>query len=162
WAEREKTLTSDGGKKLAVIAAPFASPTLASLARGLWAKYPQSRWVTWDPLSEEAIFTGHGGNRPVYHFDHAKVVLALDADLLLTESNAVHNAWTFAQARRPEQPDRMLRLYAVESALTLTGSNADHRIALRPKEVVDFLAAVARELGVATPDLQAGVLPAPV
>ena len=163
WGERDKALAADGGSKLAVLAAPFASPTLARLARELMARYPASRWVTWDPISEEALLAGHGGYRPVYHLDRAKVVVALDCDLLLTEANAVHNAWTFAQARRPERPEGMLRLYVVESTLSLTGANADHRVALRPRHVPAFVAALARELGVAVPGLgAAGALPAPL
>src|SRR6185436_5449155 len=50
----------DAGAKLAVLAAPFASPTLARLARELRSRYPAMRWASWDPLSEEAIFAGNG------------------------------------------------------------------------------------------------------
>jgi len=163
WTERATALAADGGAKLAVVAAPFASPTLARLARELMARYPAMRWVAWDPLSEEALFAGNGDQRPVYHLDRAKVVVAVDCDLLLTETNAVHNGWAFAQARRPERPEGMLRLYAVEGVLTLTGANADHRLALRPSHVAPFLAAVAAELGVAAPGLPpVRTLPAPL
>ena len=155
WGERAAALAADGGAKLAVLAAPFASPTLARLARALLARYPASRWVAWGPVSDEETFTGHGGMRPVYHLDRARAVVAVDCDLLLTEGNAVHNAWTFAQARRPEsggagtagRAEGMLRLYAVESALSLTGANADHRLALAPRLIPSFLAALAAELG---------------
>jgi molybdopterin-containing oxidoreductase family iron-sulfur binding subunit len=170
WAERATALAGDGGAKLAVVAAPFASPTLARLARELRARYPAMRWASWDPLSEEATFAGNGGMRPVYQLDRAKVAVAVDCDLLLTEANAVHNNWTFAQARRPEaaaarpgHPDGMLRLYAVEGALSLTGANADHRLALRPRHVPAFVAALAKELGVAAAGLPAvHALPPPV
>ncbi len=167
WAERAAALAADGGAKLAVVAAPFASPTLARLARELTARYPAMRWVGWEPISDEALLAGNEGRRPVYQLDRAKVVVALDCDLLLTETNAVHNAWTFAQARRPEAPAGgpagMLRLYAVESALTLTGANADHRLALRPRHLAAFLAALARELGATAPGLATGAaLPEPL
>ena len=167
WAERATALAADGGAKLAVMAAPFASPTLARLARELFAVYPAMRWVGWDPLSEEALFAGNGGMRPVYHLDRAKVAVAIDCDLLLTEANAVHHNWTYAEARRPERAaqsaDGMLRLYAVEGVLSLTGANADHRLALRPRHVPAFVAALAAELGVAAPGLPAvHVLPANV
>jgi MoCo/4Fe-4S cofactor protein with predicted Tat translocation signal len=147
WAERAAALGTGAG--LAVLASPFASPTLARLARALRARFPESRFVAWEPVSDELAFTAHGGSRPVYHLDRAKVVAAIDCDLLLTESNAVHNAWSFAQARRPERAEGMARLYAVESALSLTGANADHRLALSPRHLPSFVAALARELGVA-------------
>ena len=41
----------------------------------------------------------------------------------------------FAARRRPEQADRMNRLYAIESMPTSTGSRADHRLPLRPSEI---------------------------
>jgi molybdopterin-containing oxidoreductase family iron-sulfur binding subunit len=163
WAGRAAALAGDGGSTLAVVAAPFASPTLARLARELHARYPAMRWVTWDPLSEEALFAGNGGLRPVYHLDRAKAAVAIDCDLLLTDANAVHNSWTFAEARRPERTDGMLRLYAVEGVLSLTGANADHRLALRPRQLPAFVAALAKELGVAAPGLPApAALPPPV
>jgi molybdopterin-containing oxidoreductase family iron-sulfur binding subunit len=150
WAERATALAAGAGAGLAVLASPFASPTLARLARALLAAYPSARWLAWGPVSDEAVFAGHADRRPVYHLERARVALALDCDLLLTESNAVHNAWGFAAARRPERSEGMLRLYAVESVLSLTGANADHRLALAPALLPAFLAAVARELGVAT------------
>ncbi|HXT22333.1 MAG TPA: TAT-variant-translocated molybdopterin oxidoreductase, partial [Thermoanaerobaculia bacterium] len=163
WTERAAVLAADGGAKLAVLAAPFASPTLARLTRELLARYPQMRWVAWDPLSENALYGGSGATRPIYQLDRAKVVVAIDCDLLLTETNAVHNAWTFAQARRPERADGILRLYAVESALSLTGANADHRLVLRPRHVPAFMAALAEELGAATLMLPSpDSLPAPL
>ena len=149
WTERAAALAGDGGAKLAVLASPFASPTLARLARALLARYPAATWVAWGPVSDEATFTGNGDMRPVYHLDRARTVLAVDCDLLLTEGNAVHNAWTFAQARRPERAEGMLRLYAVESALSLTGANADHRLAVPPRLLPSFLGALAAELGLA-------------
>ena len=40
----------------------------------------------------------------------------------------------------------MNRLYAVESALSITGGNADHRLALKPSEIPAFLAALASKV----------------
>src|SRR4030095_7224504 len=48
-------------------------------------------------------------------------------------------------------------------ALSLTGANADHRLALRPRHVAAFVAALAKELGVAAAGLpEVPVLPPPV
>ena len=51
----------------------------------------------------------------------------------------------------------MNRLYAIEATPSVTGSMADHRIALRPSEIPNFAAAIAAKIGLAvqsTPDPQ--------
>src|SRR5690606_7978527 len=40
----------------------------------------------------------------------------------------------------------MNRLYAVESGLTLTGGNADHRLALTPAQMPQFVAALGAKI----------------
>ncbi len=41
----------------------------------------------------------------------------------------------------------MNRLYVAETAVTCTGAKADHRLALRPREIEDVARAVAAKLG---------------
>ena len=48
-------------------------------------------------------------------------------------------------------PDKFLRLYAVEPAWTLTGANADHRLALRPELIRNVALAIAAALGATAP-----------
>jgi molybdopterin-containing oxidoreductase family iron-sulfur binding subunit len=45
--------------------------------------------------------------------------------------------------------DKMNRLYAVESNFTVTGAMADHRLRLQSGKIGGFLAALAKELGIA-------------
>ncbi|HVS03375.1 MAG TPA: TAT-variant-translocated molybdopterin oxidoreductase [Thermoanaerobaculia bacterium] len=150
WRQGAEGIAAGGGAGLAVLVEETSSPTLGRLVSELRRRYPAARVVAWSPVSDGAIYRGLGGRRPWYDLEHARVVLALDCDLLLTESNSLHHARGFAAARRPERAaEGMLRLYAVESTLTLTGANADHRLRLQSRRVPAFLAALGRELGVA-------------
>src|SRR5204862_4846015 len=54
----------------------------------------------------------------------------------------------FASRRRPEQADRMNRLYAAETMPTPTGARADHRLAVKPGDVETVARQLASTLGV--------------
>jgi Fe-S-cluster-containing dehydrogenase component len=105
----------------------------------------------------------------------ARVVVALDADPIGPGPEQIRFGRDFVSARKPppypppyplpnpppqagegrvgevgdgrEGAAEFLRLYAVESAWSLTGANADHRIALSPQLVHNFALALASELG---------------
>src|SRR4029078_9444694 len=81
--------------------------------------------------------------------DQAEVILSLDADFLACGAGSLRHARDFASRRRPEQPERMNRLYAVETMPTATGSRADHRLPLRRDEIREFAYRVASGLNVA-------------
>ena len=93
-------------------------------------------------------------------FDQGEVVLSLDSDFLHECANAVANARGWAAARtlvkreggtlvaKDAASAQMSRVYQVEGLLTLTGMNADHRIAMKPSQVAPFAAAIADRLGV--------------
>ncbi len=83
---------------------------------------------------------------PIYHFDKADIVVALDADFLSCGPGSVRYSKDFARRRRlTEENTSMNRLYAIESSPTLTGAKADHRLTVMASEVER----VARELAAA-------------
>jgi molybdopterin-containing oxidoreductase family iron-sulfur binding subunit len=77
--------------------------------------------------------------------------VSLDADFLCTGPAGLKHARAFASRRRVDG-DRVQanRLYAVESTATNTGSRADHRLPLRPSEVLTFAQALAAQLQLIT------------
>ncbi len=151
---RRTELEASGGAGLAILSGEHCSPALAGLAAELAIALPQAKWVVHEPLGAANSFAGCElatgvACRPVYHFDKARKILALDADLLHTESDSLAAARGYAQGRRVASPaDEINRLYAVESTLSITGSTADHRVRLKSREIGAFAAAVASALGV--------------
>ena len=156
WTERRAALEANGGEGLAILSGAYCSPTLARLAAELQAAFPQAQWVAHEPLGDENILAGCEAAtgqacRPVYDLAKARKILTLDADILHSESEGLSAARGYAESRRVENPgDEINRLYAVESALSITGAAADHRLRIKSGEVAAFAAAVARELGVVT------------
>jgi molybdopterin-containing oxidoreductase family iron-sulfur binding subunit len=87
-------------------------------------------------------------SQPLYRFDKADVVVALDADFLGFGPGAVRYSKDFSSRRRIGTPTEELnRLYAVEPIPTITGAQADHRLALKAREVQSFAGALAAAIG---------------
>ena len=75
------------------------------------------------------------------------MILALDADPLLTDPEMIRHARGFADGRRAgASGGEMNRLYAVEGVYSLTGAMADHRLRLESRQIAPFLAALAARL----------------
>jgi molybdopterin-containing oxidoreductase family iron-sulfur binding subunit len=86
---------------------------------------------------------------PLYRFEKAEVILSLDADFLFGMPGSVRYAREFSKKRKVrDEHGEMNRLYVVESAPSISGSVADHRLALRSGEIELFAREVANRLGV--------------
>ena len=121
------------------------------------AGLPEAKWVSWrarstrDNTRAGAVLAFGEAVEPHYRFDQADVILCLEADFPVSDPASLRlPARLRARAARsnPERPE-MNRLYVVESAPTLTGAIADHRLPLRGAQVEGFARAVAAALGVA-------------
>lgn len=152
WNTLSGPLEAANGRGLAIVSGGWCSPTVNRLAALVRERFPEARWVVHEPVGDSSLFEGlrlatGSVYRPALHLDRARRVLALDADVLLTESESVANARGFASGRRvSDVSGEMSRLYVAESTLSLTGANADHRVRLESHRIGSFALAVAREL----------------
>ena len=160
WGQLAGAHAADGGAGLAVISDSFSSPTLARLTAALRTRYPKMQWATYDAVSDEQRLAGlkTAAGRDVdlmLRFDRATVILALDADPLLTDPEMIRHARGFADGRRAGvagaahstgSGQEMNRLYAVEGVHSLTGAMADHRLRLESRQIAAFVAALAARL----------------
>jgi MoCo/4Fe-4S cofactor protein with predicted Tat translocation signal len=141
------------GAGLRILTESICSPTLAAQMQRLLARFPAARWHEWDPASRDNARAGarlafgeHVDTQ--YRVDEADVILSLDADFLAAGAGSLRHARQFSSRRRPENPDRVNRLYVLETMLTSTGAKADHRLALRPSEIVAAARLLAAAVGV--------------
>lgn len=142
----------DGGAGLRVLTGTVTSPTLAAQLDALQKQYPNARWHVHEPCGSGNVREGArlAFGKPYamhYHFDRAKVILALDADFLSDPAAGVRYARDFSVARDPER-GAMSRLYAVEPTPSVTGMMADHRLPLESAQIEAFARALAERLGV--------------
>src|SRR5205823_78590 len=101
-----------------ILAETVTSPTLNRQLRQVAAKYPRARWHQYQPLNRDNVYLGSAlafGEplEPRYRLGSARVVVALDADVLGSLPGCVRYARDFAAARRDHTPS-MVRLYAAE------------------------------------------------
>jgi MoCo/4Fe-4S cofactor protein with predicted Tat translocation signal len=152
WGQLSQTHATDGGASLAVLSESFSSPTLARLVSELRVRYPRLQWATYDAVSDESRVAGlrsvTGRDLDLMlRIDRASVILALDADPLLTDPEMIRHTRGFADGRRAgASGGAMNRLYAVEGVYSLTGAMADHRLRLESRQIAPFLAALAARL----------------
>jgi MoCo/4Fe-4S cofactor protein with predicted Tat translocation signal len=142
-----------GGAGLRILTETVTSPTLANQLRQLLAKFPRAKWHQYEPVNRDNAQAGarlaFGKNvNTVYRFNNADVILSVDADFLFAGPGSVRYARDFAGKRRVRQDKtEMNRLYVIEATPSVTGSMADHRLALRPSEIPNFAAAIAAKIG---------------
>lgn len=143
---------ANGGAGLAILAESSSSPSRLRLAKALKKKLPKALWAEYDAVIDTppvaAAKAAFGKNvKPLYRFAKAKRIVAIDADFFHAESGALGYARDFAKGRKVlKAQDPMNRLYAVESAFTLTGSMADHRLRLASSHMLGFAAALLAQL----------------
>jgi molybdopterin-containing oxidoreductase family iron-sulfur binding subunit len=156
---------SRSGAGLRILTGRVTSPTLLRQLTALLQKFPQARWYRYEPIDDDAMREGAKlafgrvlTPRPRLH--DAVVMLGLDADPLGHGPDQIQFARNYASRRQSHlKAAEFLRLYAVESTWSLTGANADHRLALPPALIRQVAMSIASDLGASVP---AGNLPANV
>jgi len=159
--EAQKALKGEGLRLLTPV---VYSPTLGAQIAELLKQYPMARWHVHDALARRNAMDGARAAfgrplQPVYNFAAADVILSLDHDFLGLGGDKVANARAFVARRATDDVTsvEMNRLYMVESSVSVTGGNADHRLAVRAAEVEGIARELAVELGL---PVEKGALPA--
>ncbi|MFK7851837.1 MAG: TAT-variant-translocated molybdopterin oxidoreductase [Akkermansiaceae bacterium] len=148
------SLATNAGGKLGFVFGADQSPTRQRLVGELKAKFTGSKFYSYEALTTNDSDVYGEGVRLVPDFSKADRILSLDCDFAGTDPQGSNV--TFFNRRKPEgadyksKPDAssMNRLYSVESAYSLTGGMADHRLRIAPSQVAAIAAQIARELGV--------------
>jgi len=90
-----------------------------------------------------------GWQNTQYALSDADVIVSLDADFLSGASYPGFHKLVREYAVRRKDPEKLNRLYSVESTPTTTGLKAEHRLGLRASEIPAFTAELAKAVGVA-------------
>ncbi len=136
---------SKNGAGLRILTENITSPTLAFQINNLLKDFPNTVWHQYEPVNrdnerEGSILAFGEPLETIYKFDQADVILSLDADFFLESPGRVRYARDFSKKRRVRKGEstQMNRLYSVECSPTITGSFADHRLALKASEIENF------------------------
>ena len=114
--------------------------------------FPKARWHQYDPMARHGSVASTADAEPIYQFDKADVVVALDANFMCSGPGALRYTRDFSNRRRVSDDNKsMNRLYSVESSPTLTGAKADHRLTLKASDIEAFARALASAAGASAP-----------
>ena len=146
---------STKGGNIALLTSTIISPTTEKLIEDFSAKYGNVKHVQVDAVSYngmlEANLSSFGLRAlPTYSFDKANVIVSFGADFLGNWGNTdLESQW--ALGRKPED-GKMSKHYQIESTLTLSGSNADNRLQIKPSEQAGLLSNLYNALNGSTAD----------
>jgi MoCo/4Fe-4S cofactor protein with predicted Tat translocation signal len=145
-------LAADKTAKVGFVFGNDVSPTRSRLAKELATKFTGAKFYSYEALSGAQVFGD--GVRAVVDFAKADRVVAIDCDFGSLDFQG--STIPFFERRKPEGKDyakkadaaSMNRLYAIESAFSLTGGMADHRLRVAPSQLLGVAAYIASALGV--------------
>ncbi|MFO7615339.1 MAG: Fe-S-cluster-containing hydrogenase [Bacteroidales bacterium] len=131
-------ISAEGGR--AVILTPTViSPSARHLIKEFMLKYPGTEWITYDAISSSAMLQANEMNFkqkaiPDYRFDQADLTVGFNADFLGNWLSPVEYTKQYTKRRSLMDNKTMPRHIQFESYMSLTGSNADYRIPVKPSE----------------------------
>jgi len=156
---------SQSGGQIRIVSNTLMSPSTRQVIKDFITKYPTTKLITYDTQSfhgiAEANFRNFGYRFiPSYNFMDAEVIVSFDADFLGTWLNPIAFSRDYAKNRKISKDHRrMSRHYQYESLLSLTGSNADYRIPIKPSQegiaianLYNIVASMAGQASVSVPE----------
>ncbi|HMQ49186.1 MAG TPA: TAT-variant-translocated molybdopterin oxidoreductase [Saprospiraceae bacterium] len=155
WAE----IDAEIGKKLTassrirIVSNTILSPTTKKALADFQAAFPNTEVVLYDPVSSSAILEANRDSFgqpviPSYRFDRAKMIVSFGADFLGTWISPTEYATQYAVNRKVDDNEKaeLSRHIQIESHMSLTGSNADNRILVKPSEQGAAIVSLYNEL----------------
>ena len=143
WDDFDKEIMDKLAKagNIRILSNTIMSPSSKKVIGEFQARYPSAQHIVHDPVSASGLLDATElafGKRaiPSYHFDKANVIVSFNADFLGTWISPIEYANQYVKNRRVNSLDdaKMSRHIQVESHMSLTGSNADNRILVKPSE----------------------------
>lgn len=143
WNEVDKVMktTLEASQNIRILSNTILSPAANNALEIMKAKYAGVKVVSYDPVSSSALLEANFRNFgvravPSYHFDKADVIVSFGADFLGTWISPIEYASAYSKNRKVSDVEsvKMSRHIQIESHMSLTGSNADNRILVRPSE----------------------------
>ena len=159
-AVREKlnSIAAKGGK-IRILSSTVISPSTLRVIGDFTTKYPTTKHIQYDAISSSAIrqsnMDSFGVNGiPSYMFNKANVIVGIESDFLVNGISPIEYAAQYAETRKLDGGKKaMSRHFQLEAAMSVTGSNADVRIGVKPSEhgaaVVSLHNAIASKSGAA-------------
>ncbi|UYZ63311.1 TAT-variant-translocated molybdopterin oxidoreductase [Hymenobacter weizhouensis] len=145
--QRVRTALASTTGKIAIVSPTIISPSTKKVIAEFAARFPNTEHVMYDANSVSGLLRANGGVLPSFDFSKANVIVSFGADFLGTWISPVEYAQQYVANRKVSTEKKtMSRHFQFESAMTLTGANADVRVPLKPSEVGEAVLALYNEV----------------
>lgn len=142
FVKEELKKVTDKGGKIRILTGTINSPSTLAAINNFIAAYPGTKHITFDAVSASAILNANKNSfdkavLPSYRFDKAEVIVSFGADFLGSWLSPVEYAKQYSSNRGAtalKQNKSISRHIQIESGLSLTGSNADMRVPIKPSQ----------------------------
>jgi MoCo/4Fe-4S cofactor protein with predicted Tat translocation signal len=141
FVKNELAAIAASGKTISIISSTIHSPSTQAVITDFIAKYPTAKHVSYDAVSYTGIIKANQNSfgkavLPHYSFNKADVIVSFGADFLGTWISGEEFTRQYVSNRNNAslQSKKMSRHIQFESGMSMTGSNADVRIAIKPSE----------------------------
>ena len=139
-----KSVVAANGK-IALVSGTIHSPSTLKAIEAFKGAYPTAEHVTYDAVSYSGMLEANAsdfGQRalPSYNFGNAKVIVSFGADFLGTWISPVEYSKEYTKNRQPNAEGGMSKHIQFESAMSMTGTNADHRFPMRASQEALYVA----------------------
>jgi len=138
---RELTAIKAGGKKIRLVSSTVHSPSTLAVIADFIAQYPNTKHINYDAVSYTGIIQANQNSfgkavLPHYRFDKADIIVSFGADFLGSWISPTEFTTQYVQNRNSKslQSKKMSRHIQFETGMSLTGTNADVRIAIKASE----------------------------
>ncbi|WP_214072115.1 TAT-variant-translocated molybdopterin oxidoreductase [Mucilaginibacter sp. dw_454] len=141
YVKLELAKIQDSGKKIAIISSSISSPSTLAVIADFITAHPTAKHIMYDAVSYTGIIQANQNSfgkavLPHYNFDKADVIVSFGADFLSTWISGEEFTRQYVSNRNNKslQSKKMSRHIQFETGMSLTGTNADVRIPLKPSE----------------------------
>ncbi len=147
WADLDKFVQGElnkvqaSGKQIRIVSSTVNSPSTKLVVADFVAKYPTAKLVQYDAVSYTGILKANENSfgkavLPKYNFDKADLIVSFAADFLGTWISPEEFTSQYVSNRNYKslEKKKMSRHFQLEAGMSLTGTNADTRIALKLSE----------------------------
>ncbi len=141
YVKRGLAKVQASGKAIALVTSTVNSPSTKAVVAEFSSQYPSTKHINLDAVSYSGIIKANEASfgkavLPQYRFDKASVIVSFGADFLGTWISPVQFTKQYVSNRgiASLNQKRMSRHVQIETGLSMTGTNADSRAAIRPSE----------------------------
>lgn len=160
WEDLDKAMSAavSGAGRTVVLSNTIVSPSTVKAIKALGAEHVQYDAISYSAL-RVAQSEAFGVNAvPSYDFSKAEVIVSIAADFLNSWLSSTLYAPDYALLRGPER-GKQSKHFQFESAMSMTGTNADVRTMIKPSEEGKVAAGLLAALkGTTVSNLDAGVV----